>query len=77
VKTFRVWFFDGSAIMVDSETHDSAANEARELATLQNAPVVPKGSLDRERYVKSVSPQKVECLDDKTAVRFRKPREIA
>jgi hypothetical protein len=66
MSTFRVWFKDNSARLVDSASHADAAKEAAELAHLENAPAPDKGHEDYPRYLKSVRVSKTENLDDGT-----------
>lgn len=55
MKCYRVWFKDGSAMLVDAESSSLAIKEAERLAS----------ELDFKRSDKSRTTKSTECLDDK------------
>lgn len=71
LKPFRCWFKDGSALSVDQTDHRHAAEEARELALLQNAPAPDKTHEDYPRYRDAVRVVRTECLTDGTVQKWK------
>ena len=59
MKCYRVWFWDGSAMLVDAESPHLAIKKAEYLAAKQ----------DFRRSHKSRTAKWTECLDTKEAVK--------
>lgn len=76
LKIYRCWHKDGSARLVSQTDHRSAAEEAQELAGLQNADMPGRGSArddpaERRRYLDACRVVKTECLTDGTEKRWK------
>lgn len=73
MKAFRCWYKDGSARLVDAADHATAAGEAQELATIQNAPAPDKAKSPDEytRYLAACKVVKTGCLTDGTVSRWK------
>lgn len=84
MKMFRCWYKDGSARMVNQESHREAAGEAQELAGLandlnstcekisRNRNMSPEErEAERRRVVDACKVIKTECLTDGTVAKWK------